>query len=132
MFAYIVRKTIFSIVVLFFSSIVIFGLVALGPDPLTELKLNPRVTQADIERISAQYGLDRPLPIQYGIWVRDIVLHGDFGTSFYKQKTAYEIIVLRIWPTVLLMGTSLIVTVLIAIPFGIYSAIKKYSALDNA
>src|ERR671912_756231 len=80
MFAYIVRKTIFSIVVLFFSSIVIFGLVALGPDPLTELKLNPRVTQADIERISAQYGLDQPLPI----------------------------------------------------PYGIYSAIKKYSALDNA
>ena len=43
MFAYLVRKTIFSIVVLFFSSIVIFGLVALGPDPLTELKLNPRL-----------------------------------------------------------------------------------------
>jgi len=132
MFAYLVRKTIFSIVVLFFSSIVIFGLVALGPDPLTELKLNPRVTQADIERISAQYGLDQPLPIQYGIWVRDIVLHGDFGTSFKQNTSVNSIIVLRIWPTVLLMGASLIVTVLIAIPFGIYSAIKKYSALDNA
>jgi peptide/nickel transport system permease protein len=125
MFAYIVRKTIFSIVVLFFSSIVIFGLVALGPDPLTELKLNPRVTQADIERISAQYGLDQPLPIQYGIWVRDIVLHGDFGTSFKQNTSVNSIIVLRIWPTVLLMGASLIVTVLIAIPFGIYSAIKS-------
>jgi peptide/nickel transport system permease protein len=132
MFAYIVRKTIFSIVVLFFSSIVIFGLVALGPDPLTELKLNPRVTQSDIERISAQYGLDQPLPVQYGIWVRDIVLHGDFGTSFKQNTSVNSIIALRIWPTVLLMGTSLIVTVLIAIPFGIYSAIKKYSALDNA
>jgi peptide/nickel transport system permease protein len=132
MFAYLVRKTIFSIVVLFFSSIVIFGLVALGPDPLTELKLNPRVTQADIERISAQYGLDKPLPIQYGIWMKDIVLHGDFGTSFKQNTSVNSIIVLRIWPTVLLMGTSLIVTVLIAIPFGIYSAIKKYSALDNA
>jgi peptide/nickel transport system permease protein len=132
MFAYLVRKTIFSIVVLFFSSIVIFGLVALGPDPLTELKLNPRVTQADIERISAQYGLDQPLPIQYGIWVRDIVLHGDFGTSFKQNTSVNSIIVLRIWPTVLLMGASLIVTVLIAIPFGIYSAIKKYSTLDNA
>src|SRR5215213_2326130 len=77
MFAYIVRKTIFSIVVLFFSSIVIFGLVALGPNPLTELKLNPRVTQADIERITAEYGLDQPLPVQYGIWMRDIVLHGE-------------------------------------------------------
>jgi peptide/nickel transport system permease protein len=132
MFAYIVRKTLFSVVVLFFSSIVIFGLVALGPDPLTELKLNPRVTQADIERISDQYGLDQPLPVQYGIWMRDIVLHGDFGTSFKQNTSVNSIIALRIWPTVLLMGTSLIVTVLIAIPFGIYSAIKKYSALDNA
>jgi peptide/nickel transport system permease protein len=132
MFAYLVRKTIFSIVVLFFSSIVIFGLVALGPDPLTELKLNPRVTQADIERITSQYGLDQPLPIQYGIWMKDIVLHGDFGTSFKQNTSVNSIIALRIWPTVLLMGTSLIVTVLIAIPFGIYSAIKKYSTLDNA
>jgi peptide/nickel transport system permease protein len=132
MFAYIVRKTVFSIVVLFFSSIVIFGLVALGPNPLTELKLNPRVTQSDIERINAEYGLDQPLPVQYGIWIRDIVLHGDFGESFKQNTSVNSIIVLRIWPTVLLMGASLIVTVLIAIPFGIYSAIKKYSALDNA
>jgi peptide/nickel transport system permease protein len=132
MFAYIVRRTIFSVVVLFFSSVVIFGLVALGPDPLTELKLNPRVTQADVNRITAVYGLDQPLPIQYGIWVRDIVLHGDFGTSFKQNTSVNSIIALRIWPTVLLMGTSLIVTVLIAIPFGIYSAIKKYSTLDNA
>ena len=132
MFAYVVRKTFFSIVVLFFSSIVIFGLVSLGPDPLTELKLNPRVTQADIERITSAYGLDQPLPVQYGIWMKDILLHGDFGTSFKQNTSVNSIMVIRIWPTVLLMGSSLIVTVLIAIPFGIYSAIKKYSALDNA
>ena len=132
MFAYIIRKTFFSILVLFFSSIVIFGLVSLGPDPLTELKLNPRVTHADIERITHEYGLDQPLPVQYGIWMKDILLHGDFGTSFKQNTSVNSIMVIRIWPTVLLMGTSLIVTVLIAIPFGIYSAIKKYSALDNA
>ena len=131
-FAYIVRKTFFSIVVLFFSSIVIFGLVSLGPNPLTELKLNPRVTHADIERITNEYGLDQPLPVQYGIWMRDILLHGDFGTSFKQNASVNSIMVVRIWPTVLLMGSSLIVTVLIAIPFGIYSAIKKYIALDNA
>jgi len=132
LFAYIVRKTIFSILVLFLSSIVIFGLVALGPDPLTELKLNPRVTQADVNRITEEYGLDQPLPVQYGIWMRDIVFHGDFGTSFKQNTSVNSIMVIRIWPTVLLMGASLMVTVLIAIPFGIYSAIKKYSTLDNA
>ncbi len=132
MFAYIIRKALFSVVVLFFSSVVIFGLVALGPDPLTELKLNPRVTQEDIERITNQYGLDQPLPVQYGIWMRDILLHGDFGTSFKQNTSVNSIMLPRIGPTVLLMGASLIVTVLIAIPFGIYSAIKQYSALDNA
>ena len=62
MFAYLVRKTIFSIVVLFFSSIVIFGLVALGPDPLTELKLNRALHRPISRRITAQYGLDQPYP----------------------------------------------------------------------
>lgn len=132
LFAYIVRKTLFSIVVLFFSSVVIFGLVALGPDPLTELKLNPRVTHADVQRITNEYGLDKSLPVQYGIWMKDILLHGSFGESFKQNASVNSIIALRIWPTVLLMGSSLIVQVLIAIPFGIYSAIKKYSALDNA
>jgi peptide/nickel transport system permease protein len=129
--AYIVRKVIFSLVVLFLASIVIFGLVALGPDPLGELRQNPAIKGEDIERIADRYGLNDPLYVQYGIWMGDM-LQGDLGESFKQQASVTSIIAPRIWPTILLMGTSLIFTVIIAIPFGIYSAIKKYSTLDNA
>lgn len=131
MLAYTVRKFLFSIVVLFFASIAIFALVNLGPDPLTELKNNPRISQADVQRISQIYGLDKSLPQRYLIWVGGL-MQGDLGYSVKLQNQVSDLIVPRIWPTVLLMGSSLIFTVLIAIPFGVYSAIKKYSALDNA
>jgi peptide/nickel transport system permease protein len=129
--AYIVRKLIFSIGVFFLASIVIFGLVALGPDPLAELRQNPSIRGEDLERIADKYGLNDPLYVQYGIWMGDL-LQGDFGESFKQSAPVTEIIAPRVWPTVLLMGASLIFTVIIAIPLGIFSAIKKYSALDNA
>lgn len=131
MFAYIVRKTLFSVLVLFLASIVFFVLVSLSGDPLLNLKQNPRIQQSDIKRLTAEYGLDQPLPVQYGIWMGDM-LQGNLGTSFEQSTSVNSIIARRIWPTVLLMGSSLIFTVVIAIPFGIYSAIRKYSALDNA
>ena len=131
MIAYIVRKLIFSLGVFFLASIVIFGLVALGPDPLAELRQNPSIRGEDLERIADRYGLNDPLYVQYGIWMGDL-LQGDLGESFKQSAPVTEIIAPRVWPTVLLMGASLIFTVIIAIPLGIYSAIRKYSALDNA
>jgi peptide/nickel transport system permease protein len=122
---------LFSIVVLFLASIVIFALVRLSGDPLTQLRQNPRVSEADVARISAIYGLDQPVTTQYGIWMRDMLLKGDLGTSFSQQESVNSIIGRRVWPTVLLMGTSLLVTVIIAIPFGVYSAVKKYSTVDK-
>jgi peptide/nickel transport system permease protein len=130
-FAYIVRRVILSVVVLFFASVVIFALVSLSGDPLVQLRQNPGVTQADIERLSAQYGLDEPLYVQYVIWLKDL-LHGDLGTSFKQGTSVNSIIGTRIAPTMLLMGSALIFTVLIAVPFGVYSAIKKYTFWDNA
>lgn len=130
MLAYIIRRIIFSIVVLFFASITFFLLVNLSSDPLTELRQNPRVTAEDVERITAIYGLDRPMAERYFIWLGDLV-QGDLGYSFRQNNEVSDLVVPRIWPTVLLMGTSLIFTVIVAIPFGIYSALKKYSAVDK-
>ena len=131
MLAYIVRKVLFSIVVLFVASAVIFVLVSLSGDPLAELRTNPNVQQEDIERLTAQYGLDQPLPIQYVIWLGDL-LHGDLGTSFKQYASVNSIIAPRIIPTFLLVGSALVVTAVLAIPFGVYSAIKKYTLVDNA
>src|SRR5215210_592039 len=130
MISYVIRKVLFSVMVLFFASAVIFALVSLSGDPLAELRNNPNVTQEDIEHLTAQYGLDKPMPVQYVIWLGDL-LHGDLGVSFKQYTPVSEIIGSRIFPTFLLIGSALIVTTIIAIPFGVYSAIKKYSLLDN-
>jgi peptide/nickel transport system permease protein len=129
--AYSIRKFFFSLVVLFFASVTIFTLVNLGYDPLADLRQNPRISGDDIQRIASIYGLDRPLHERYVIWITDFV-RGDFGFSVNNQSPVNDLIAPRVWPTILLMGSSLIFTVMIAIPFGIYSAIRKYSALDNA
>jgi peptide/nickel transport system permease protein len=113
------------------ASAVIFVLVSLSGDPLAELRTNPNVQQEDIERLTAQYGLDQPLPIQYVIWLGDL-LHGDLGTSFKQYASVNSIIAPRIIPTFLLVGSALVVTAILAIPFGVYSAIKKYTLADNA
>ena len=130
MLAYIIRKTLTSILVLFLASMVLFVLTNLSGDPLTQLRQNPQVSGEDIQRISEEYGLDRPMYVQYGIWLRD-ALQGDFGTSFKQNTDVNSIIARRIWPTVLLMGSSLTLAVAVAVPFGVYSAIKKYSPMDK-
>ncbi len=130
MFAYIVRRALFSVVILFFASIAIFLLVSLSGDPLTDLRQNPRIRGEDLQRLSAQYGLDQPLYRQYLIWMGDL-LRGDMGISFKQQAPVNEIIGRRVVPTLLLSGTSLLITLVIAIPLGIYQAISKYSRTDN-
>ena len=111
MLAYIVRKVIFSLVVLFAASVVVFGLVALGPDPLAELRQNPRIRGEDLERIANLYGLNEPLHVQYAIWMGDM-LRGDFGQSFKQNAPVSSIIAPRVWPTILLMGASLLLPLL--------------------
>lgn len=130
MFAYVVRRTLFSVVILFFASIAIFLLVSLAGDPLADLRQNPRIRGEDLQRLSAQYGLDQPLYRQYLIWMGDL-LRGDLGTSFKQQAPVNEIIGRRVVPTLLLSGTSLLITLVIAIPLGILQAIRKYSRTDN-
>lgn len=131
MLTYAVRKLLVSVLVLLLASMVIFGLVRLAGDPLAQLRQNPRVDGDDIERISAIYGLDEPVTVQYVIWMRDIITKGDLGTSFAQNDSVNEIVGRRVWPTVLLMSTSLVFAVTVAVPFGVYSAIKKYSTADK-
>lgn len=131
MIAYVIRKSIVSLFILLLASVTIFWVVSLAGDPLLQLRQNPKVSAEDLARFTTLYGLDQPLYSQYAIWISDF-LQGHMGRSFQQDTSVNSIVAPRIWPTVLLMGSSLLVTVLIAIPFGIYSAVKKYSALDNA
>ena len=105
-------------------------LVILAIDALTDLRQNLGVQAEDLARIIALYGVNQPLYVQYLIWLGDL-LHGDLGQSFKQSTSVNSIIGGRIYPTFLLMGSALIFTSVIAIPFGVFSAIKKYSFWDN-
>lgn len=138
MFTYIVRRFLQMIPILILISILTFLLLRLsGPDPAEYMiMLNPRVHPEDILREKMRLGLvdasGRPLPlyIQYFHWLKQI-MQGEWGWSrIWPSQTAFGAIMLFLPNSLILMGFSLIISLIIAIPIGIYSALKQYSTFD--
>jgi len=136
MLAYIARRILLLIPVVFVISIVIFAIIQLPPgDYLTTYIENLRtsgieVSQSQVESMKRMYGLDQPEIVQYYLWMRNMIVYGDFGRSFQWNKPVKTILLERIPLT---MGVSLATTVFVfavSIPIGIYSATHKYSAFD--
>ena len=132
--AYIARRTIFLIPLLLGLSLVMFLIVHLAPgDPATAM-LGPQApsSPAFLEQTRKNMGLDKPLPVQYLIWIGKLAT-GDFGTAYsFNGKPVLDLIGERFWGTVQLQGISLLLGIIIAIPIGIISATRQYSALDNS
>jgi peptide/nickel transport system permease protein len=130
MLGYIVRRLLQAIPLLFVVSLMAFLLIRLGGDPMSMYGFSPTMTPEDRERIIARHGWDRPLLVQYGYWLRDAVT-GDWGTSLYTYEPVTGMIVARLDNTLLLMGTTFVVTLAVAIPLGIASALRQNSAFDH-
>jgi peptide/nickel transport system permease protein len=97
--------------------------------PLGPYLQNPHITPADIERLKHNFGLDQPLPVRYVRWLV-MVLHGDLGYSTSNSESVAQAILERIPATVLLAGTSFVLSLVIGISFGIIAAIKPYTWID--
>ena len=97
--------------------------------PLTAARRNPNITPEQIAKLEAKLGLDQPLPVQYAKWIGDM-LQGDLGESIKFRRPVAEMISERIPNTLLLVGVSFFVTLLIAIPVGVLSARRPYSVFD--
>ena len=111
-------------------SVVIFAILSQAPGgPLTPYLQNPRITEADIARLKHNLGLDQPVPVQYLHWLGQVV-RGDFGYSTSNSEPVSQAILERVPATLELMGTSLIVSLVVGVTFGIVSAVKQYSWLD--
>jgi peptide/nickel transport system permease protein len=82
-----------------------------------------------VEIVRHQYGLDQPFHVRYVYWLRD-ALHGNLGYPYKGSKPVVDILAEKIPPTLLLMGTSLILALIVGIPMGIIMALKQYSKLD--
>jgi peptide/nickel transport system permease protein len=141
MLRFLVRRLLQSIPVLIGVTVLSFALIHAVPGgPLARLELDADVQPEDIARIRANLGLDRPIWMQYFVWVGVLpnsrgefsgLLQGDLGVSFINQSSVGKEIMTRLPNTLLLTGTSLIVSFLIAIPVGVWSAIKQHSWFDN-
>ena len=134
--SFILRRIAVLIPTLILISFLSFWIIQLPPgDYITTYvakmaEMGDRVDAEMIERLREDMGLDKPLIIQYGKWIKGIILHGDFGISFEWQKPVADLIGQRVLLTVIVSLGSLLFTYLLAVPIGIYSATHQYSPGD--
>lgn len=135
---YILKRLLYVFPTMFIISILVFITIQLPPgDYVTQMiesmrnqtggaTWSPEFEAAMRER----YGLNEPMPVQYGKWIGNIVLHGDFGYSFLNSEPAQRIILDRMGMTLVVSLSSFVFTWMVALPIGVLSAVKQYSLAD--
>ena len=130
MLQFLLRRILAVLPVLFVVSLVVFLILRLAPgDPAAVIAGNS-ATNEDIAKIQVQLGLDRSIPVQYGIWMGN-VFQGDLGFSYYLNKPVTELIAQRVEPTLSLAFGTVILAILIAIPLGTLAAWRMGGWLDR-
>lgn len=127
---YILKRILIAIPVLIGITIIDYAIMCLAGSPL-EMLQGPRVSEAAVEARKIALGLDQPIYVQYFVWLGQL-LRGNMGYSIKSYQSVAEMIGSHLGPTLLLMGVSMLVSLIISIPTGIYSAIKQYSKGDYA
>jgi peptide/nickel transport system permease protein len=135
MTAYIIRRLLWMFPLLLGVSIICFGLLKQAPgDPVVAIiaagrESGQQLTTEDREALRELYGLNRPVYVQYVDWLREAV-RGNFGNSTRMRQPVFDVIMMRLPNTMKLAGVSLVITLAIALPLGILSAVKQYSPTD--
>ncbi len=129
MLTYLVKRVLSIIPVLFGISIVTFTLIHLVPGDTVSIILGTNTTAVSAATLRAAFGLDRPAPVQYFIWLGG-VLHGDFGQSMITGQAISTTIATRLPATMELTFAAMVLSLCIALPAGIIAAIRQYSAAD--
>ena len=129
MTAFILRRSLQSIVVLFIMSLIVFVGVNLVGDPV-DMLINPEADQAEIDRVIRDLGLDRPVSEQYWYFVLN-AFQGDLGRSFIFGEPALKLIIQRMPATMELALVSLLMAVVFGIPLGIYAGLKPNSKVSK-
>lgn len=128
---YLFRRLAESLPLLLAVSVLVFTLLQASPgSPLAQLERDPSITQADIARLMEERGYNDPWLVQYGRWLSGAV-RGDFGASLQTGRPALTEVLTRVPNTLVLVGTAFVVTLLLAIPVGVLSAVRQYSLFDH-
>ena len=130
MWAYIVRRIIQGIFILFIVTGACFALTRLSSDPMAQYAGVQRMSEADRARIRERLGLDQPLAVQYVRWL-GLALEGDLGQSLFSKQPVLKLIRERLPMTLILMTTAQVVIVILSVALGTLSAVKQYSWFDN-
>lgn len=121
---YIVRRLLMLVPVIFFVSIIVFSFIHLIPGSLVDAMLGMRSDEESRQILKYQLGLDKPIIVQYWIWLSK-VLSGDLGKSVHTGEPVLKLILQKLPATFLLASSSLIITIIIAIPLGVIAASKR-------
>ena len=127
---YIIGRVIQSIVSMFVVSVIVFALVRLSGDPI-QIMMPAEASKADIELMRAHLGLDRPWAVQYWRFATQ-AFQGDFGRSVRFRRPALDLVTERYGATLELGGLAVVIVIAVALPVGVYSAVRRGSALDYA
>lgn len=129
---YLLRRLLIAVPTLLLISAVVFGILALAPgDPMAQFALNPAIPESVKERIRESLGLRDPIPIRYVKWLT-AAAQGDLGYSFQSKVPVMDLIWQRLPNTLAVLGVAYLISVLLAIPIGVISAVKRYSVWDHA
>jgi len=134
--SFVLRRILYAIPALIAVSLISFLVIAVPPGDYVDRLAETNAAKGDIMPVAEQealrqaYGLDRPLMVQYWNWISAVVVRGDFGYSFSYNLPVRDVIWPRLGLTVVLSVASLLFIWIVAIPIGIYSAVRRYSAGD--
>lgn len=131
MFSFIVRQVFWTIPLLIGVTVTVFLILHLTPGDPAAILLGESADQASIERLREEMGLNKPLPVQYGIFVSDVV-RGDLGTSTRSRRPVIDELADRLPATLELAAAALAIAVVVGMSVGVIAAVKQYSVFDNA
>ncbi len=140
MTTYVIRRLIQALPILLGIAVISFIIVHVAPGSPIDKFRTPRVSEEQLQNLYRMYGLDKSLPEQFWSWLTSFVQvwntdnqghHIAWGYSFSNGRPVLDLIVDRIPATLMLMGLSLLTTVVIAIPIGVLAAVRQYSAEDK-
>lgn len=130
MIQYVIKRILKMIPTLIVISIIFFAIVNMTPGDFVDGKVNQNMSAEKIADLKAIYGLDKPLPIRYINWAKNAII-GNFGDSLKFKQPVIQVLNTYVWNSFYLAAISFVLSLIIAIPIGIISAIRQYSLFDK-
>ena len=127
---YVIKRLIMGIGIVIFVSVIVFAIMQAMPGDPIDLMVDTRVPEERVAELKAQGGRDEPPIVQYFYWLGNIV-QGDFGMSVSMKQGVGDLIMQRLPYTLMLTGAALLIEYIIAIPLGLWAAVKKDKAVDK-